>query len=188
PPYKSRCGVGARAPAFILQESVSRVNDGIIPAEIPSGGSQPAQLGALGGVLDGPALGGDLRPQRVGGGPVPGLFGGGALFHQRLHVGGHFVLFAVVQQAQHAGQLVKDGGGLLQGRLGGCSRQGVDLLDQVEQGGQCVGGVQIVVHGGAELAARLGGLFLQSLIGAEAGLAQHEVQVFPAGVQPLEAV
>src|SRR5699024_1442356 len=127
-------------------------------------------------------------PQGVGGGPVFRFFGGGPLFHQLQDGGGHFVLFAVVQQAQHPGQLVKDGGGGLQRLLRGGRRQGVDLLDQVEEGGQGVGGVQVVVHGGAEFGPGGGGLLFQLPAGAKAALPQDKVQVFPAGVQPLEAV
>ena len=106
-------------------------------------------------------------------GPVLGLLGGGALFHQLRHLGGHLVLLAVVHQAQHAGDLIERLGGSLQRSLGGGSGQGVDLLDQIEHGSQRIGGVQVIVHGLAELGAGLVCLGGQGLIGAERGLARR---------------
>src|SRR5699024_12456861 len=117
-------------------------------------------------------------PQGVGGGPVFRSSGGGPLFHQLQDGGGHFVLFAVVQQAQHPGQLVKDGGGGLQRLLRGGRRQGVDLLDQVEEGGQGVGGVQVVVNGGAELGPGCGGLHFQIISVATSAMNTCKVRCF----------
>ena len=143
---------------------------------------QLAQLGTLSGILDGPAHLGQLGADGVGRGPVLRLLGGGTLLHQLRHFSGHLVLLAVVHQAQHAGDLVEGGSAGLKSGLAGSGGQGVDVLHEVEDCGQCIGGVQVVVHRGAELALGLLGLLLQALVGAELGLAEGEVEVLAAGI------
>ena len=149
---------------------------------------QLAQLGTLSGILHGPAHLGELCADGVGGSPVLGLLGGGTLLHQFSHLGGNFVLLAVVHQAQHAGDLVEGGSAGFESCLTGSGGQGVDVLDEVEDSSQGVGGVQVVVHGGAEFLLCFLGLLLQRLVGAELGLAQGKVEVLAAGVEALEAV
>ena len=149
---------------------------------------QLAQLGTLSGILHGPAHLGELCADGVGGSPVLGLLGGGTLLHQFGHLSGNFVLLAVIHQAQHAGDLVEGGSAGFESSLTGSGGQGVDVLHEVEDSSQGIGGVQIVVHGGAEFLLCFLGLLLQRLVGAELGLAQGKVEVLAAGVETLEAV
>ena len=149
---------------------------------------QLAQLGTLSGILHGPAHLGELCADGVGGSPVLGLLGGGTLLHQFGHLGGNFVLLAVVHQAQHAGDLVEGGSAGFESSLTGSGGQGVDVLHEVEDSSQGIGGVQVVVHGGAEFLLCFLGLLLQHLVGAELGLTQGKVEVLAAGVEALEAV
>ena len=81
---------------------------------------QLRELRPLRRVGDTPAHLGQLGTDGVRAAPVLGLLGGSALLDQCGDLGGDAVgLFAVVQQAQHAGQLIKRLGGSLQRRFVG---------------------------------------------------------------------
>ena len=137
----------------------------------------------------------ELVADAVGGGPVAVLAGLRALRDERFDLGAlvaaeRFVLRAV-HKAEHAGELVEEREGkaaqLLRRRLRG--KRGVHVAGKVEQRGERIRRVEIVVHGFDELrAVRFQPLADRGLALRFAGRAvrQQEHEVAAAVVEPFE--
>ena len=128
-------------------------------------------------------------PDPVRLGPILVLARRGTGRDQSLDFGVEFLLLAILKEPQHPAQLAEQGSCSPAGAFGGPAggNEDVDVLGQLEQGGDGVGGVQVVIHGADELLPAL----LQPL--GEGGIRlrlrsvlQSELQPVPAVIQPVQ--
>ena len=149
-------------------------------------------LHAVRGVFEDDITGFELVADFVGGGPVLVLSGLVALFDQGFDFGVEGIGLLLVEEAEDAGELVVKAERVLAqraGRRGGGGQRGVDLAGEVKQGGEGVGGVEVVVHRLDEFVAAGGkavadGGFL--VLRLSLGVREEELEVFAAGVEAVE--